>query len=141
MSGLDKNMPTPTEITLHQKSPRSGVALFRWRAFFAALRTACASIRRRPKCAATALGRRPCRPASANVEITALEPVGNYAIQPTFSMDTTAASSPGICSTITGKNQEALWADYLARVEPPAPAAISIPTTLPPKTGGGCGKH
>src|ERR671939_678841 len=51
------------------------------------------------------------------VEIRALEPVGSYAVQPTFS----DGHSTGIYSWDylheLGENQDKYWADYLARLE------------------------
>ena len=51
------------------------------------------------------------------VEIRSLEPVGSYAVQPVFS----DGHSTGIYSWDylyeLGENQEALWAEYLRRVE------------------------
>jgi DUF971 family protein len=40
-----------------------------------------------------------------------------------------------------GVNQDALWADYLARLEKAGASRDIDSTTLPPKSGGGCGKH
>jgi DUF971 family protein len=52
-----------------------------------------------------------------DVDITALEPVGSYAIQPMFS----DGHNTGIYSWDylyeLGANQEQLWADYLSRLE------------------------
>ena len=52
-----------------------------------------------------------------DVTITKVEPVGNYAIQPYFD----DGHDTGIYSWETlydmGKNREAYWADYLAKLE------------------------
>ena len=75
-----------------------------------------------------------------NVEITALEPVGNYAVQPTFS----DGHSTGIYSWDwlyhLAANQEALWAEYLERLEKAGASRDIDSTTRPPKSGG-CGTH
>ncbi len=51
------------------------------------------------------------------VEVSALEPVGNYAVQPTFSDE----HSTGIYSWDylfwLGTNRDSLWQQYLARLE------------------------
>jgi DUF971 family protein len=75
-----------------------------------------------------------------NVELTELEAVGNYAVQPTFS----DGHNTGIYSWDLlydlGVNQESLWADYLARLEKAGASRDIDSTTLPPKSGG-CSKH
>jgi DUF971 family protein len=80
-----------------------------------------------------------------DVGITALDPIGNYAVQPTFSDGHTTGLYSWDYLYHLGANQAQLWQDYLARLEaagfvgdsgrdhstPPAPAA-----------GGSCGhKH
>ena len=76
-----------------------------------------------------------------NVEITDLESVGHYAVKPSFS----DGHDTGIYSWDLlhdlGVNQEALWSDYLARLEQAGASRDVDSTTLPPKSGGGCGKH
>ena len=51
-----------------------------------------------------------------DVDITALEPVGSYAVQPTFS----DGHATGIYSweylRYLGENQERLWSEYLAKL-------------------------
>lgn len=140
MSGLDKNMPTPTEITLHQKSRVlelrfSDGAHFSLPCELLRVYSPSAEVRGHGP------GQETLQTGKRNVEITALEPVGNYAIQPTFS----DGHNSGIFSWDLlydyGKNQEALWADYLARIEAAGASRDIDSTTLPPKTGGGCGKH
>jgi DUF971 family protein len=80
-----------------------------------------------------------------NTGITALDPVGHYAVQPTFS----DGHATGIYSWDylyhLGANQQPLWADYMARLHD---AGFVLDTgrepsaTLPVTAGGGCGhKH
>ncbi len=79
-----------------------------------------------------------------NVEITAVEPVGNYAIKPVFS----DGHDTGIFSWEylhhLGTNQDALWEDYLRRLEAAGftresgrDAAMSKAVV----SGSGCGSH
>lgn len=80
-----------------------------------------------------------------NVEITALEPVGNYAIQPMFS----DGHNTGIFSWEylywLGSNQSELWEDYLQRLEAAGYTRDSgrdiRPEAAAPAGGGGCGHH
>ena len=80
-----------------------------------------------------------------DVDITRVEPVGAYAIKPVFS----DGHDSGIYSWdyiyLLGENQEALWADYLARLD--AAGASRDPALVPPPAAkggcgsGGCGHH
>ena len=75
------------------------------------------------------------------VIIEALEPVGNYAVQPRFS----DGHDSGIYSWDflfhLAQNQDTLWADYLARLEA---AGIDRDAPMPaaaPSSGSGCASH
>ena len=70
-----------------------------------------------------------------DVELTALEPVGNYAVQPMFS----DGHDSGIFSWdylyFLGSEQERLWADYERRLKE---AGVSRDAPMPEKAGHGC---
>lgn len=72
------------------------------------------------------------------VDIVALEPVGNYAVQPTFS----DGHDSGIFSWeylyFLGAQQAELWADYERRL---AAAGVDRDAPMPEKAGHGCGHH
>lgn len=51
-----------------------------------------------------------------NVGVTALEPVGNYAVQPTFSDGHNTGLFSWDYLYKLGNEQAALWADYMARL-------------------------
>ena len=72
------------------------------------------------------------------VELTTLEPVGNYAVQPTFS----DGHSSGIFSWeylyFLGSQRDKLWADYEARL---AAAGMSRDAPMPQAAGSACGHH
>jgi DUF971 family protein len=74
-----------------------------------------------------------------HVIIEALEPVGHYAVKPKFS----DGHESGIFSwdylAWLGENQDALWADYLARMTQ-AGASREPDLSIAPASGGGCGK-
>ena len=82
-------------------------------------------------------GRRCCRPASARSASTALEPVGNYAVQPRFS----DGHDTGIFSWdylyFLGSQQDELWQRYEERL---AAAGVDrdAPMTRPPAASA-CG--
>lgn len=109
-------MPTPTEIKLHQKSRVMEIAFDDGKAFrlpYEYLRVFSPSAEVRghgPGQEVLQVGKR-------EVEIRSLEPVGSYAVQPTFS----DGHSTGIYSWEylyeLGVRQEENWADYLRRIE------------------------
>jgi len=73
-----------------------------------------------------------------DVGITALAPVGNYAVQPTFS----DGHDSGIFSWdylyFLGAQQEQLWSDYAARL---AAAGVERDAPMADKAGHACGNH
>lgn len=79
-----------------------------------------------------------------NVEINAVEPVGNYAIKPVFS----DGHDTGIFSWEylhhLGSNKEALWEDYLRRLEAAGftrDSGRDAPMNQAAASGGSCGSH
>lgn len=116
MAGLDKSTPRPTEIKLHQKSRELEIAfdngqIFRLPCEFLRVYSPSAEVR------GHGAGQETLQAGKRNVEITEIEPVGNYAVQLTFS----DGHRTGIYSWDylydLGVRQEALWARYLERLE------------------------
>lgn len=139
MAGLDKNIPIPTEIKLHQKSREMELTFSdgcHFRLSYELLRVYSPSAEVRGH----GPGQETLQTGKRSVDITHIEPVGNYAVRPTFS----DGHDSGIYSWDTlydlGRNQEALWADYLARLEA-AGASRDIDDAQRPPPSGGCGKH
>ena len=140
MSGLDRKTPIPTEITLHKKSRSLELGFedgtrYQLPAEYLRVYSPSAEVRGHGP------GQETLQTGKRNVEITDLESVGNYAVKPSFS----DGHDTGIYSWDLlhdlGVNQEALWSDYLARLEQAGASRDVDSTTLPPKSGGGCGKH
>lgn len=108
--------PVPTEIKLHQKSRLMEIAFDDGRSYrlpyeFLRVLSPSAEVRGHgPGQEVLQVGKR-------EVEIRSLEPVGSYAVQPTFS----DGHATGIYSweylQHLGENQERLWAEYLARLK------------------------
>jgi DUF971 family protein len=106
----------PTEIKLHQKSRVMEIAFSDGRGFrltYEYLRVYSPSAEVRghgPGQEVLQVGRR-------EVDIRALEPVGSYAVQPSFS----DGHSTGIYSWEylydLGQNQDQLWREYLSKIE------------------------
>jgi DUF971 family protein len=120
--------PYPTDIKLHQKSRVMEVAFSDGKHFelsFELLRVYSPSAEVRghgPGQEVLQVGKR-------EVDISALEPVGNYAVQPTFS----DGHDTGIYSWEylywLGTERDKLWADYLARMQ--AAGASREPGAVP----------
>jgi len=106
----------PTNITLHQKSKVMEVEFADGKTFrlpyeFLRVYSPSAEVRGHGP------GQEVLQAGKRAVEIRALEPVGSYAVQPTFS----DGHSTGIYSWEylyeLGRDQEKRWADYLAKLE------------------------
>ncbi|HEX5092027.1 MAG TPA: DUF971 domain-containing protein [Burkholderiales bacterium] len=109
-------MPTPTEIRLHQKSRVLEIAYDDGRTFrlpYEYLRVYSPSAEVRGH----GPGQEVLQTGKRDVEIRSVEPVGSYAIQPTFS----DGHATGIYSWDylyeLGTEQDARWATYLKQLE------------------------
>ena len=79
-----------------------------------------------------------------NVDLTALEPVGNYAVQPHFSDGHNTGMYSWDYLYWLGANQEQLWEDYLERLEAAGHTRESgrdAPMEAASAGGHGCGHH
>lgn len=77
-----------------------------------------------------------------DVLITALEPVGNYAVQPHFSDGHNTGMYSWDYLYWLGKNQDTLWEDYFKRLEAAGftrETGRDAPMANPAGGGGGCG--
>ncbi len=140
MSGLDRKTPIPTEITLHKKSRVLELGFedgsrYQLPAEYLRVYSPSAEVRGHGP------GQETLQTGKRNVEITDLEGVGNYAVKPTFSDGHDSGIYSWDLLYDLGVNQDALWADYLARLENAGASRDIDSTTQPPKSGGGCGKH
>jgi DUF971 family protein len=138
MAGID-HTPVPTEIKLHQQSRIMEVAFEDGNRFhlpYEYLRVFSPSAEVRGH----GPGQETLQTGKRNVTIDTVDPVGNYAIKPTFS----DGHDSGIYSWDTlydlGLNQESYWQTYLARLAAAGASRDIDSTALPPKSGG-CGKH
>ena len=116
MAGLSKEVPQPTEIKLHQKSRVLEISFADGKTF----KLPCELLRVYSPSAEVrghGPGQEVLQVGKQNVEITAIEPVGTYAIQPCFS----DGHETGIYSWDLlydfGLHQDELWSDYLKRLE------------------------
>ena len=120
--------PYPTDIKLHQKSRVMEVAFSDGKEFelsFELLRVYSPSAEVRGHGA----GQEVLQVGMREIDIPALEPVGNYAVQPTFS----DGHSTGIYSWEylywLGSQRDKLWSEYLARMQ--AAGASREPGAVP----------
>lgn len=130
-------MPTPTEITVHQQSRRLEVAFDDGARFdipFELMRVYSPS--------AEVMGHGPGQETlqygKRQVQITELEPVGHYAVRPTFSDGHASGLFTWDYLYRLGSQQAQLWADYEAKL---AAAGVDRDTPMPTKSGGHCAHH
>ena len=116
MAGLDSQTPHPTELKLHQASRVLEISfstgeMFRLPYEFLRVYSPSAEVRGHGP------GQETLQTGKREVEIRSVEPVGHYAIRPTFSdgHDTGIYSWDYLYDL--GRRHDAMWSDYLARLE------------------------
>jgi DUF971 family protein len=135
MAGLNTQSPTPQDITVHGQSRVLEVTFSdgaHYRIPFELMRIYSPSA----EVQGHGPGQEVLQTGKREVELTALEPVGNYAVQPTFS----DGHDTGIFSWdylyFLGSEQERLWADYEQRLKQ---AGVSRDAPMAEKAGHACG--
>ena len=116
MAGLTPSTPTPESITLHEKSRALELAFSdgaRFRIPLELLRVCSPS--------AEVMGHGPgqevLQTGKRDVTLVDLQPVGNYAIQPSFSDGHASGIYTWDYLYALGRDQEALWQRYLDRLQ------------------------
>ncbi|MCX7897563.1 MAG: DUF971 domain-containing protein [Rhodocyclaceae bacterium] len=135
MAGLGKHTPIPTEIKLHQKSREMELTFTdgtQARLSYEFLRVFSPSAEVRGH----GPGEEVLQTGKRNVDIVSLEPVGNYAVRPIFSDGHDSGIYSWDLLYAFCRDKEALWADYLARLEA-AGASRDVDTT-PRRKPAGC---
>ena len=140
MTAPDRSTPVPIEIRLRQQSRVMELAFADGRSFslsyeFLRVHSPSAEVRGHGP------GQEVLQTGKRDVDIVAVEPVGNYAIQPRFSNghDTGIYSWEYLYEL--GIEQDRLWQDYLRRLEA-AGASRDVDTTASPVArGGSCGSR
>ena len=137
MAGLDRDTPSPESITLHGASRVLEVGFSDGKTFripFELMRIYSPSA----EVQGHGPGQEVLQTGKREVEIVALEPVGNYAVQPTFS----DGHDSGIFSWdylyLLGARESELWAEYNARLQA---AGVGRDDPMPEKAASGCGSH
>jgi DUF971 family protein len=137
MAGLTSSTPLPTSITVHQQSRVLEIGFSNGREFripFELMRVYSPSA----EVQGHGPGQEVLQTGKRDVGLTALEPIGNYAVQPTFSdgHDTGIFSWDYLYDL--GSRQDELWRQYEARLRA-AGADRDAPMTA--AAASACGHH
>lgn len=137
MAGLQNGAPSPQDITVHGQSRVLEVSFSDGKCFripFELMRVYSPSA----EVAGHGPGQETLQTGKREVTLAGLVPVGNYAVQPTFS----DGHDSGIYSWdylyFLGSQQDKLWADYTARL---TAAGVERDAPMPEKAGASCGSH
>jgi DUF971 family protein len=137
MAGLQTGAPTPTDLTAHSQSRVLEISFSDGKQFripFELMRVYSPSA----EVQGHGPGQEVLQTGKRDVALSSLEPIGNYAVQPTFS----DGHSSGIFSWdylyFLGSEQDKLWADYTARLQA---AGASRDAPMVDKTGHACASH
>jgi DUF971 family protein len=137
MAGLTSNTPTPTSITVHQQSRALEVAFSdgsEFRIPFELMRVYSPSA----EVQGHGPGQEVLQTGKRDVELSGLQPVGNYAVQPTFS----DGHDTGIYSWdylyYLGSQQDELWRKYEGRL---AAAGVDRDAPMVAAAASACGHH
>ena len=116
MAGLSPQSPTPTAITLHQQSKLLEVVFSDGAAFripFELMRIYSPSA----EVQGHGPGQEVLQTGKRHVEVAALEPVGHYAVKPTFSDGHDTGLFSWDYLYFLGSQQGALWQQYFERLK------------------------
>ena len=137
MAGIEHDTPIPSEIRLHQKSRVLEFAYESGERFmldFEYLRVFTPSAEARGH----GPGQETLQTGKRDVTLTALEPVGNYAVQPTFSDGHNTGLYTWEYLYFLGAQQDQLWQDYEARLKA---AGRDRDAPMPGKAASSCASH
>lgn len=137
MAGLNPDTPTPEALTVHAQSRVLEIRFSDGAQFvipFELLRVYSPSA----EVQGHGPGQEVLQTGKRLVQIVALEPVGNYAVQPTFSDGHDTGLYTWDYLYQLGANADALWADYERRLQA---AGADRDAPMPDKAGPGCGHH
>lgn len=137
MAGLQSGAPAPQNITVHSHSRVLEINFSDGATFripFELMRVYSPSA----EVAGHGPGQEVLQTGKREVTLSGLEPVGNYAVQPSFS----DGHDTGIYSWdylyFLGSQQDKLWADYNARL---TAAGVDRDAPMPEKAGSSCASH
>lgn len=137
MAGLQTGAPTPTDITVHSQSRVLEVAFSdgaHFRIPFELMRIYSPSA----EVQGHGPGQEVLQTGKRDVDLLGLEPIGNYAVQPTFSDGHDTGLFSWDYLYFLGAEQDKLWADYDRRLND---AGVERDAPMPEKGGHACGSH
>ena len=138
MAGLTPSTPTPESITLHEKSRALELAFSdgaRFRIPLELLRVCSPSA----EVMGHGTGQEVLQTGKRDVTLVDLQPVGNYAIQPSFSDGHNSGIYTWAYLYELGRDQDALWQRYLQRLRD---AGLDRDAPMAPKgQKSGCSSH
>lgn len=134
MAGLQAGAPTPTALTLHGQSRVLEIAFSDGASFripFELMRVCSPSA----EVQGHGPGQETLQTGKREVDVVDLQPVGHYAVQPTFSDGHASGIYSWALLYELGSRQDELWADYLRRL---AEAGVDRDAPMPARSGRGC---
>ena len=137
MAGLKAGAPTPQALTVHEQSRVLEVGFSDGATFripFELMRVYSPSA----EVQGHGPGQETLQTGKRDVTLVALEPVGNYAVQPTFSDGHDSGIYAWDYLYFLGSQQAELWNDYLQRLQA---AGVDRDAPMPEKGGHACGSH
>ncbi len=137
MAGLQKTTPAPQDITVHGASRVLEVSFADGASFripFELMRIYSPSA----EVQGHGPGQEVLQTGKRLVELEGLEPVGNYAIKPTFSDGHDSGLFTWEYLYFLGAEQNQLWADYERRLQE---AGVDRDAPMVEKSSGGCSSH
>ncbi|MGE0332299.1 MAG: gamma-butyrobetaine hydroxylase-like domain-containing protein [Ramlibacter sp.] len=137
MAGLQAGAPTPVSLTVHNQSRVLEVAFSDGASFripFELMRVYSPSA----EVQGHGPGQEVLQTGKRDVDLVGLEPVGNYAVQPSFSDGHDSGLFSWAYLYELGARQDQLWAEYAQRL---ASAGVDRDAPMAPRGGHGCSHH
>ena len=137
MAGLHAGSPTPQALTVHTQSRVLEISFSDGQCFripFELLRVYSPSA----EVQGHGPGQETLQTGKREVGLTALDPVGNYAVQPRFSDGHDSGLFTWEYLYFLGSQQDRLWQEYAQRL---AAAGVQRDAPMPEKAGHGCASH
>lgn len=137
MAGLKAGAPTPQDLTVHSQSRVLEITFSdgaHFRIPFELMRVYSPSA----EVQGHGAGQETLQTGKRDVTLDALDPVGNYAVQPHFSDGHASGIFTWDYLYFLGSQQAQLWQDYADRLQV---AGVDRDAPMVPKAGSGCSSH
>ena len=137
MAGLNKDTPTPESLTVHGQSRMLEIGFSDGKTFripFELMRVYSPSA----EVQGHGPGQEVLQTGKRDVTVVEIEPVGNYAVKPTFSDGHDSGLFTWEYLYFLGSQEKELWAEYEQRLQA---AGVGRDDPMPEKAGSSCGHH